>query len=223
MALAQREVNQALNLNRISKQLAGTMDQNVRLALQEQAKILADALQRHASVLQAAASKIPSQWVRVDKPSVIPSVDLSPILSCAERIQKALPQINYKGISSINLSTITQPTRNSIVAFSPYTGLACGINSQYTDNEEELSDGTTGNKSSVEHSRRCYNCQRLLGQDWIRVIHVILATIITARVIDIPSLLEEWEQRWWEPVSWVVMGLLSYWLTVRRTKQEYRK
>ena len=101
MALSQRELNQALKINRMFEQWHGTLDPNVRFALQEQAKVLADALQRHASVLPAVGSKIPNQWVRVDIPPPIQNIDLAPLLSFAERIQKGLPQINYKGISSI--------------------------------------------------------------------------------------------------------------------------
>lgn len=223
MALTQRELNQALKIKRISEQWPGTLDPNVRRAIQGQAKVLADALQRHASILPAVGFKIPNQWVRVDIPPPIQNADLAPLRSFADRIQKGLSQINHKGISSIHLSTITQPPRNSIVAFSPYADRACGINSQYTDNEEEPSDSATDSKSGVEHSERYHNYQRQLGQDWIKIIHVALATSITARVINIPGFLEEWEQRWWEPFASFVMVCLSYWLTVRRTKQEYRK
>ena len=223
------------------------MDQNVRLALQEQAKVLATfvrlckwatsrtsyysgagkglatAFQHHASIIQAVGSKIPNQWLRVDKPPLIPSVDLSSLLSFAERIQKALPQINYKVISSIHLSTIAQPPRNSIVEFSPYTCHACGINSQYIDNEEEPSEDAKDIKLSMEYSERYHNYQRQLEQDWATVRQVTLGTIITTQVFSNLIMLEGWAQRWWEPVVWIVVACSSYWLTVRRTKQEYHE
>ena len=194
------------NINRISEQWADTIDQNVRRAIQEQEKLLAAALQRLASVLPAVGSKIPNQWVRVDIPPLIQNVDLAPLLSFAERIQKGLPQINYKGISSISLSTLTHPPRNSIVAFPPYADCACGINSQYTDNEEEPSDSTTDSKSGVEHSGWYYNCQWLLGQGGIAV-EASLTLGIRIR-ISILSLLEGCAQRW-ETVVWIVMAIVD--------------
>ena len=206
MALTQKELNQALNINRMLEQWPATLDQNVRRAIREQEKLLAAALQRLASVLPAVGSKIPNQWVRVDKPPPIPTIDLAPLLSFAERIQKGLPQINYKGISSINLSTLTHPPRNGIVTFSPYTCLACGSNSQYTDNEEEPSDGVTDSKSGVEHSRRWHNYLKLLAQDWI-TFEANLTVGITVRV-SIPGLLVGWAQQW-EPVVWIVTEWLS--------------
>lgn len=221
--LTQRELIHALKINRIAEQVAGALDQNVRRAMQEQAKVLDTALQSHLRVLQAAVLNIPKQWVRVDIPPPMRNVDLASLASFAERIQKALPQLNEACASNITLPTITQPPHNSIITSAPYTDFAFGDNSQYPDNEEEPPDSATDIKSSTEHSGCCYNYQRQLGQDWITVIHVTLATGIAYRVVDIPGVLEEWEQRWDEPVAWAVIGFLTYWLTVRRTKQGRRK
>lgn len=60
-----------------------------------------------------------------------------------------------------------------------------------------------------------HNYRRELGQDWITVVLVLLATIGATQAFI--------EQRWWEPVIWIFVACLSYWLTVRRTKQKYRK
>lgn len=216
--LTQRELIHALKINRIAEQVAGALDQNVRRAMQEQAKVLDTALQSHLRVLQSAVLNIPKQWVRVDIPPPMRNVDLASLASFAERIRKVLSPINYADTSIINLSAFTQPPHNSLVSFSPYTDFDFGGNSQYPDNEEDPPDSATDIKSSAEHSGCCYNYQRQLGQDWITVIHVTLAAGIAYRVVDIPGVLEEWEQRWDEPVVWAVIGFLTYWLTVRRTK-----
>lgn len=223
MALSQRELNRALEIKRRFERWPGTLDLNTLQAIQERVKVLDAASQRYSSVLQAMGSKIPSQWVRVDIPPPMRNVDLASLTSFAERIRKVLSPINYADTSIINLSGFTQPSHNSLIAFSPYTDFDFGGNSQYPDNEEEPPDSATDGKSSVEHSRWLQNHQRQLGQDWITVIHVTLATGIAYRVVDIPGVLEECEQRWDEPVVWAVIGFLTYWLTVRRTKQCRRK
>lgn len=216
--LTQRELIHALKINRIAEQVAGALDQNVRRAMQEQAKVLDTALQSHLRVLQAAVLNIPKQWVRLDIPPLMRNVDLATLLPFAGRTQKVLPQLNEACTSNITLSTSKQPPHNSIITSAPYTDFAFGGNLQYPDYEEEPPDSATDGKSSVEHSRWLQNHQRQLGQDWITVIHVTLATGIAYRVVDIPGVLEEWEQRWDEPVVWAVIGFLTYWLTVRRTK-----
>lgn len=208
MALSQREIIHALKINRIAEQVAGTLDQNVRRAMQEQAKVLDTALQSHLRVLQAAVLNIPKQWIRVDIPPPMPKIDLAPPASFTESIRKALSPINYADTSIINLSAFTQPPHNRLVAFSPYTGSPFGGNSQYPDNEEEPPDSATGGKSSVDHS------------EW----RGVLFTIYDGRTTDSKLSVEhsEWYQNrlwqlgqdlaqhcWWEPVIWIVLERLS--------------
>ena len=224
MALSQRELNQALKINRRAEQLAGALDQNVRRAMQEKAKVLDTALQSRSNILQAAMLNTPKQWVRVDIPPLRQSVDWAPILSTADRIRRVLPQINYKGISSINLSKIIPPPHNSMIASSPYSGFAFGNYSQHTDNEEETSDSATDSKSSVEHSRWCKNCQGQLEQDQITIqveqdqitiqvgqdritIQAPLSVRIPFPVAKFLSLLKVWVQGWWRFVVRIMVEL----------------
>ena len=153
--LTERELNQALKINRRAEQLASALDQNVRRAMREHAKV-ATAVQSHSSILQSAVLNAPKQWVRVDIPPLMRNVDLATLLPFAERICKVVPPINYADTSIINLSAFTQPSHNRLESFSPYTDFAFGGNSQYPDNEEEPSDSTTDGKSSRRYffSRR---------------------------------------------------------------------